>query len=97
MEPKSNPKIDIMNKRHFLLYYDYRTKEITKTIPRTWAKANQGHFPKFDFKKLHPTDQIIERYLERYYEFKRVEEADFVLIYNFSQTFPTIRGRSFIQ
>jgi|GEM_PF-5706714 len=86
-----------MRKRHFLIYYDTRIREITRTIPRTWAKANKAHFSKYTFLgKDHPTDIVIENYLVANYGFKNEEHEDFVITYNFSQPIPKKNGQSFI-
>jgi len=86
-----------MRKRHFLIYYDIRTREITRTIPRTWAKANKAHFPKYTFLDGdHPTDTVIENYLVANYDFKNEVYEDFVITYNFSQPIPKKNGLSFI-
>jgi hypothetical protein len=87
-----------MRKRHFLIYYDNRVKEIIKTIPRTWAKANKNHFSKYSFKgKNHPTDNKIEKYLENNYGFIiNNNQTDFVITYNFSQNIPLKNGKPFI-
>jgi len=90
-------KTFVMNKRHFLIYYDHRTKEITKTIPRTWAKANQAHFPRHTFIGTnHPTDEKIEKYLKKHYGFKKEIHRDFIVTYNFSQTITQVNGLNFI-
>jgi hypothetical protein len=86
-----------MRKRHFLIYYDQRVKEIIKTIPRTWAKANKAHFPRHTFVgKNHPTDEIIEKYLEKNYGFTKEINNDFVVVYNFNQSIPAANGLNFI-
>ena len=86
-----------MNRRHFLIYYDNRTLEITKTTPRTWPKANQAHFPGFLFiNGNHPTVDFIENYLTENYQFTRLEYEDFVVVYNFNPTIPPNNGLNFI-
>lgn len=86
-----------MRKRHFLIYYDNRVKEIIKTTPRTWAKANQGHFPQHNFNQDHPTDKEIESYLEHNYGFTVDESnSDFVITYRFDQIIPPANQRNFI-
>ncbi len=87
-----------MRMRHFLIYYDNRTKEITKTTPRTWAKSNQGHFPTFTFiDRDVPKDNRIERYLTDNYGFMEEEHAEtFKLLYNFNPAIPAYNGLNFI-
>lgn len=92
-----------MKKRHFIIYYDSRVREIIRTTPRTWAKANQGHFPAYDFIENHPTDQTIENYiLQNFDGFSVAEENEephkFKILYNFETQIPVspLNGRNFI-
>lgn len=93
-----------MRKRHFLLYYDSRIREIVKTTPRTWAKANQGHFPDYTFiGEDHPKDNRIERYILKHYPcFMESEENrephKYKLLYCFETNIPSSQesGRNFI-
>jgi hypothetical protein len=81
-----------MNNRHFLIYYDNRTKEITKTIPRTWAKANQAHFPNHDFINTHPTVNKVENYLAQHYGFIIEAYSNYTVLYNSKESIPPSNG-----
>lgn len=86
-----------MRKKHFLLYYDNRIKEIIRTTPRTWAKANPSHFPNHTFVgDNHPTVWDIEEYLCDNYGFVTEEQDDFFVTFNFSQKVSIANGLPFI-
>jgi hypothetical protein len=95
-----------MRKRHFLIYYDPRVRELIKTTPRTWAKCNQGHFPDYSFTtESHPKDNEIEKYILKHFPSPYFRETEqnlaphkFKILYCFEPNIPpsTENGRNFI-
>jgi hypothetical protein len=86
-----------MNARHFMIYYDHRTRELTKTTPKTWAEANQYHFPNYTFVNGdNPTVQQIENYLAAHYGFTLTKNDEFVLVYNMALHIPNYQGQCFM-
>ncbi|HCY82128.1 MAG TPA: hypothetical protein DHV22_11255 [Xanthomarina gelatinilytica] len=74
------------NKKHFLIFYSYNA--LAKISPRKWARYNQQLFPQYGFtcNEDHPTTNQIINFIVANYDFKRVENNEIVIHYNFSKS-----------
>ena len=72
-----------------MMYYKKGTGTYIITEPLPWARENQSYFPKYTFQaKDCPTTQIIEKWLIKNKDFKKVVDNETVsLIQNLASEF----------
>ncbi len=73
-----------INKKHFIIFNNGGV--ICATTPKDWARAHQNYFPNKDFSDSNntPTVKEIETYLLEFLGFKRLNNNEMVICYDFN-------------
>lgn len=73
-----------INKKHFIIYNNGGV--ISSTTPKDWARANQNYFSNKNFSDSDntPTVDEIENFLTQHRGFRRVENEEVVICYDYN-------------